>query len=170
MRRLLLCSVALLLLAAAAGCGYRFSGGGDLPFGIKKIFVPMFENRTGEIGVERIVTNDFIYEFTRSDKVEVVDKEAADAIFSGVVATVSTETVSRTGSQNALERRVTVYLDLSLADRRGNVLWAVKRVSDDETFEVQSVKLSTERRELSAIKVLSRRMAETVFNLLTDIE
>ena len=169
MRRLLWCSVALLLVAAA-GCGYRFSGGGDFPFGIKKIFVPMFANRTGEIGVEHIVTNDFIYEFTRSDKVEVADKESADAILSGVVATVSTETVSRTGSQNALERRVTVYLDLSLADRRGNVLWAVKRVSDDETYEVQSIKLSTERRKLTAIKVLSRRMAETVYNLLTDIE
>ena len=168
MRRLLLYSVALRWLRRqAAAIGFR----------ARRLSVRNQEDIRSDVRepdrgdrIEHIVTNDFIYEFTRSDKVDVVNRESADAVFSGVVTAVSTETVSRTGSQNALENRVTVYLDLSLADRRGNVLWTVKRVSDDETYEVQSVKLSTERRKMAAIKILSRRMAETVYNLVTDIE
>lgn len=154
----------------ASGCGYRFSGGGELPFGIKKVFVPMFGNRTSEPGVERIVTNDFIYEFTRSGEIEVVEKESADGIFLGTVSGLSTETVARTGSQSPLERRVRLFLDLRLVDRQGNALWAVRGISDDETYKVLSEKLATERLKLAAIKRLSKRLAEMVYNSVTDVE
>ncbi len=168
MRKLFVLSAAFFIVCLS-GCGYRFSGGGGLPFGITKVFVPMFHNLTSEPGIERIVTNDFIYEFTRSGKVDVVEKEAADGIFLGTIVGLSTETVARSGSQAPLERRVRLYVDLKLIDRDGNELWAVRRISDDETYEVLSEKLATERLELGAIKRLSKRMAEMVYNRVTDI-
>ncbi len=168
MRKLFVLSTAFFILFAS-GCGYRFSGGGELPFGITKVFVPMFHNRTSNLGVERIVTNDFIYEFTRSGKVDVVEKEAADGTFLGTIVGLSTETVARSGSQAPLERRVRMYVDLRLTDRQGNEVWAVRRISDDETYEVLSEKFATERLELAAIKRLSKRMAEMVYNRVTDI-
>jgi hypothetical protein len=164
------CCLAVAVAMLAAGCGYRFAGGGDFPFGVKKIFVPVFENRTSETGIETVFTNDFIYEFTRDGKVDVVERQDADAVFSGKISRLNTQTVARSGTQSPLERRVTVYLDLNLIDGGGNVLWTARGVSDDETYEVVSEKLAEERLKRSAIKVLSKRMAEMVYGRVTDIE
>ena len=169
MRKLFWLSMAFIFICVS-GCGYRFSGGGELPFGITKVFVPMFHNRTSEPQIERIVTNDFIYEFTRSGQINVVEKESADGILLGTITGLRTETVARTGSQTPLERRVRLFLDLRLTDREGNDLWAVRGVSDDETYQVLSEKLATERLKLTAIKRLSKRLAEMVYNRITDVE
>ena len=152
------------------GCGYRFTGGGDFPFQIKSIFVPVFENRSAETGIETVITNDFIYELTRSSNVSVVEKEIADAVLWGVLTSLSTQTISRSGTQTPLERRVRLYLDLKLTDRQGKVLWATQGFSDDESYDVSSDKFSTEQRKRAAIKRLSRRMAEMIYYQLTDIE
>jgi outer membrane lipopolysaccharide assembly protein LptE/RlpB len=152
------------------GCGYRFTGGGDFPFKVKNVFVPVFENRSSETGLETMITNDFIYEFTRSSTVSVVEKETADAVLQGVITSLSTQTVSRSGRQTPLERRVRLYLDLKLTDTQGKVLWATRGFSDDESYEVLRDKFSTEQRKQAAIKTLSKRMAEMVHYQLTDIE
>jgi hypothetical protein len=152
------------------GCGYRFTGGGDFPFRIKSIFVPVFENRTAETGIENVVTNDFIYEMTRSSKISVVEREVADAVLLGVITSLSTQTMSRSGTQMPLERRVRMFLDLKLTDREGKVLWATRGFSDDESYQVSPDKFSTEQRKRVAINTLSKRMAEMVYYQLTDIE
>jgi TolB-like protein len=152
------------------GCGYRFTGGGDFPFRIKSIFVPVFENRTAETGIENVVTNDFIYEMTRSSKISVVEREVADAVLLGVITSLSTQTMSRSGTQMPLERRVRMFLDLKLTDREGKVLWATRGFSDDESYQVSLDKFSTEQRKRVAINTLSKRMAEMVYYQLTDIE
>jgi TolB-like protein len=159
-----------ILALSIASCGYRFAGGEDFPFGIKKIFVNMFENHTGETGIEVIVTNDFIYEFTRSNKVDVVRRHQADAVFSGVIRSVSFGSITRSNIQTTLERRVRVTFDLKLTDRQGNVLWAARDVSDDETYDVTTEKLSTERNRRKAISRLSERMAQIIYNTITDLE
>lgn len=160
----------LVLTMMIWGCGYRFTGGGDFPFKVKSIFVPVFENRSAETGIETLITNDFIYELTRSSNVSVVEKEIADAVLWGVLTSLSTQTVSRSGTQTPLERRVRLYLDLKLTDRQGKVLWATRGFSDDESYEVSSDKFSTEQRKQTAIKTLSKRMAEMIYYQLTDIE
>lgn len=153
------------------GCGYRFTGGGDFPFQIKTIFMPVFVNKSSEVGIETVFTNDFIYEFTRNSKVTVVEKQAADAVFQGVITSLSTETIARTGTQTPLERRVNITLDLKLTDRQGKILWAMRGYSDDETYEVAANdKFTTEKNKRNAIKITSRRMAEMIQYELMDIE
>jgi hypothetical protein len=161
----------LIILAVMIwSCGYRFSGDGNFPSQIQSIFIPVFENRTAETGIENVVTNDFIYEMTRSSKVSVVEREVADAVFWGVITSVSTQTISRSGTQMPLERRVRMFLDLKLTDRQGKVLWASRGISDDESYQVLPDKFSTERRKRLAINTLSKRMAEMVYYQLVDIE
>jgi len=60
------------LLMMIWGCGYRFSGGGDFPFNIKSVFVPVFENRSSETGIVTMITNVFLYELTRRINVSFV--------------------------------------------------------------------------------------------------
>jgi hypothetical protein len=158
------------LMMMILSCGYRFTGGGDFPFNVKNVFVPVFENRTSETGIETVITNDFIYELTRSRKVNVVEKETADAVLWGVITSLSTQTVARSGIQVPLERKVRMFLDLKLTDSQGKVLWAIQGFSDDESYEVFTDKFSTEQRKRVAIQTLSNRMAEMVYYQLTDIE
>jgi outer membrane lipopolysaccharide assembly protein LptE/RlpB len=152
------------------GCGYRFTGGGDFPFKVKSLFVPVFENRSSETGIETVITNDFIYELTRSSNVSIVEKESADAVLWGVITSLSNQTVSRSGTQTPLERKVRLYLDLKLTDRQGKVLWATRGFSDDESYEVSGDKFSTEQRKEVAIKTISKRMAEMIQYQLADIK
>ena len=160
------CAVILLGLFFSA-CGYRFSGGGSLPAGITSISVEMFENRTGETGVENIITNDFIYEFTRHEQVVVTGSDRADAIFSGVVQSISERAISHTGDYTSNERRVKLKVDLQLTDKSGEVIWSAKNVSEKEAYQVLSDKQSTERNKRDAIETLSKRLAENIFNRLT---
>lgn len=155
----------LCFLAFLSACGYKFAGGGSLPSGINSVSVKMLANRTSEIGIENTFTNDLIYEFTRKGKTTSIDK--ADAILSGVIQSMSIETISHSGVHTSLERRVTCTLDLKLTDNNGRIVWS-KAVSSDEAYDVVSAKLSTEQNRHDAISTLSKRLAEKVYNSLTE--
>lgn len=150
-----------------SACGYQFSGGGSLPSGIMSISIEMFENRTSETGVETIITNDLIYEFTRHEQVVVTGSDKADAILSGVVKLISERTISHKGEYTSDERRVTLKLDLHLKDKSGGVIWSAKDISDNEAYKVLPGKQATEQLKRVAIKRLSKRLAENIFNNLT---
>ena len=154
-------------LAFLSACKYKFAGGGTLPSGINSVCVTILENRTSETGVENTFTNNLIYEFTRNGKFASIDK--ADAILSGVVKSMSIETISRSGAHTSIERRVTITLDLKLTDNDGRIIWSAKGVSGNEAYKVVSDnKLSTEQNRRSAISTLSKRLAEKVYNSLTE--
>ncbi|MGB9443006.1 MAG: hypothetical protein WCB15_34020, partial [Desulfobacterales bacterium] len=59
--------IALFFLCACLGhaCSYQFAGSGAFPDNVEKIFIEIFENRTSKAGIERVVTNQLIFEFTR---------------------------------------------------------------------------------------------------------
>lgn len=164
MKRPWLWWVVVLLIA---GCGYRFSGGGGLPGNVSRVCVKMLENRTVETGVESLLTNDLIYEFTRSGTFSP-DEKKADACLSGVVASISRATVSRVGIHTSQERRVTLTMALRLTDSAGQVIWSAKGLSDNEEYQVVPDKPTTERNRRAAIEVLSRRLAEKVYQQLTN--
>ena len=151
----------LCFLAFLSACGYKFAGGGALPSGINSVCVTILENRTSEIGVENTFTSDLIYEFTRNGKIANIDK--ADALLSGVIKSMSIETISHSGAHTSLERRVKFTLDLKLTDQNGRILWS-KGISGNEASD----KLSTEQNRHNAISTLSTRLAEKVYNSLTE--
>jgi outer membrane lipopolysaccharide assembly protein LptE/RlpB len=157
----------ILLGPLFSACGYQFSGGGSLPSGVTSVSIEMFKNRTAETGVETIITNDLIYEFTRHEQVIVTGSDKADAILTGVVQSISERTISHTGKYTSDERRVEVNVDLKLTNRSEEVIWSRKSVSDDEAYKVMPGKQSTELRKREAIKTLSKRLAEDIFNRLT---
>ncbi|MEA3429388.1 MAG: LPS assembly lipoprotein LptE, partial [Thermodesulfobacteriota bacterium] len=140
--------------------------GGSLPSGIQSVCVTILANRTSETGVENTFTNDLIYEFTRNGKIAGIDK--ADALLSGVVKSMSIETISHRGVHTSLERRVRFTLDLKLTDNDGRTIWS-KSVSENEAYDVATDnKLTTEQNRSKAISTLSTRLAEKVYNSLTE--
>ncbi|MBW2003428.1 MAG: hypothetical protein JRI72_02280 [Deltaproteobacteria bacterium] len=153
-----------------SACGYSFTGGGSFPAGIKSICVLTLENRTSETGAENIFTNDLIYEVTRDDKVVLTTKDRADALLSGIIQSMSIETISRKGahSSHSLERRVTVAVNLQLTDPDGRVIWSAKDVSANEAYDVMPDKLATEQKKRDAISALSKRLAEKCYARITE--
>ena len=150
-------------------CGYRFSGTGNFPGGVESIFIEVFENRSSQIGIERIVTNQLIFEFTRQRKQSLTSSaSAADAILKGVIARINTQTISRIGTAVANEREVIMTVDLRLIKQSGEVIWAAKGLSDRQAYDVADAKLETDENLDQAIAVLSERMSERIFSRLTD--
>jgi outer membrane lipopolysaccharide assembly protein LptE/RlpB len=163
--------ILVLCTALVSACGYRFAGQGEYPQGVERIFIEVFENRTDKTGIERVVTNQVVFEFTRQREQSLVDgAENADAVLKGVIRNIRTQTISRVGTEVASEREVVMTIDLKLVKHDGGeVLWAAKGIVDRATYGVvDDNKLETERNESLALARLSERMSERIFGRLTN--
>ncbi len=168
--RWILGALVLALVLALAGCGFQFAGAGSLPGGISRVFISMFENRTSQSGIESIFTNDLINEFTTSRETSLVrDRSQADGILTGAIVGLSVDNISRASISTALERRVTGTLNLRLESRDGRVLWSSGNLVDHQDYAVaEGDQATTDSNLREAIAELSRKMAQTAFNRLTD--
>jgi hypothetical protein len=69
----------------------------------------------------------------------------------------------------ANEREVIMKIDLKLIKSDGGaVIWAANSLSDREAYDVVNAKIETDRNEELAIRRLSERISERIFNRLTD--
>ncbi|GBC59921.1 hypothetical protein DENIS_0863 [Desulfonema ishimotonii] len=159
--------IAIALVVAFTGCGYRFTGSGTLPGGIQTVSVAIFENRTAETGIEATFANDLIYEFTRNGNT-VRPVGQADASLTGVISSMSIETVSRKGQITSLERQIKGTVSVTLTDREGKEIWSVKDISEEEAYGIMSEKVATDYNKRAAIDTLSRRLAERIYDRMTQ--
>ena len=156
-----------IMVLLLAGCGYRFANQLNLPEGVKTISVGLFENRTGETGLENELTNDFIHEFTRSG-CSVINQNQAEAHISGIIYSVVTEIIAHKGIHISSEQRITVKINVILKAKDGRILWSGNRIDASQAFEVVSAdKPATEQNRRAAIIFISKLLAEKVFNLLS---
>ena len=161
----------IICIALTSACGYRFSGQGGFPKGVEHIFIEVFDNLTSNTGIERVVTNQVVFEFTRQrEKSLASSKETADAVLKGEIKTIRTQTISRVGTEVANQREVVMTVNLKLVKRDGGeVIWVAKDVTDRQAFDVdENSKLVTDQNENLAITRLSERMSERIFSRLTS--
>ncbi len=158
------------LAVTLTACGYHFAGSGDFPAGVSRVFIPILENRSAVTGAESIFTNDLIYEFTRSRKESLAqDRSSADSILTGTIVSISVENISRSTVSTAVERRVTGILNLRLESPDGRILWASGNILERQAYSVvDGNKTSTDQNKSDAIAVVSKKLAESAFNRLTD--
>jgi hypothetical protein len=81
----------LLLTLALSGCStYHFGKGGRaLPGGYDRVAIPMFVNKTQEVGIEPYFTEALRTEFERSNAATVTNKIDAQLILEGTIMTVT---------------------------------------------------------------------------------
>ena len=161
-------SAALLIILSLTACGYHFSGGGELPEGIKKLSIGIFKNKSGETGIETLVTNDLVNQFTRFENVRIVERDQAEAILTGTIKASRIRTIAHESPSQPAERRITLFLDVELTSPDGKKLWAANDISASDSYEVAPEKRRTEQNKKSAIAVLSERLAERIYYRLTD--
>ena len=119
--------------------------------------------------METTVTNDLILRLIQNQKDAVTSrKDEADAVLSGVIESIRNETVVRATERIALERRVTITVSLKLVKPDGSLIWYGNGISENETYQVSDDEAETELNKKAALTVSSRRLAERVYDRMTD--
>lgn len=159
MQRIFLAGMAVILVVTSTACNYRFGGYREGRSGIQSLSIPPFENRTRQVGIETLFTNDLVYEVGRGERVAIVGPKAADAVVRGVIKGLEANTISRQNLNVSLERRVYVTVELTIMDRKGKSVWNYD-LREDEVYFVEADKVSTEANLRAALATISRRIAE----------
>jgi hypothetical protein len=107
-------------------------------------------------------------EITRRRQDLVVSESQADAILSGTIDKIYTQTASRTGTLTASERKVVIVVSLVLKDRGGEVIWQGQRLTAEQAFPVGDTKPQTESNRRAALNQVAQRLAEYAYERLTD--
>ncbi len=86
---LLFAALGFLQILVGVGCAYKIGPGSrSIPGGHQQIAVPVFANRTQEVGIEMSFTNALVREFQRSKIARVVDKPLAQARVEGSIDSI----------------------------------------------------------------------------------
>lgn len=111
--------VTAVVLAAAAGCGYRLRGtGSSLPPHIKTMSVPMFKNLTTRFELDVKLTRAVINEFTARGKVVLTgDPARSDAVLEGEITSFTATPIGFSGGNQADRYNITVTAKVTLKDR-----------------------------------------------------
>jgi outer membrane lipopolysaccharide assembly protein LptE/RlpB len=158
-------AVAAMLMA----CGYRFQGPAQLPGNARNLYIETFQNRTSQQGLEVLVANAIVFEFTkRSDTLVASDPAAADLLMRGAIRSLESQTISPLNKDAAGERRVTLRLDVQLVKADGRVVWEAKGLSDNDAYPVTDDKFENDQRERRTAALVAGRIAERIFNRFTD--
>lgn len=155
----------------SSACGYRFTGSGNFPSGVERIFIQIFDNRTSEIGVENDLANGLSAQFTtRGNSAALVSSvKKADAVLTGVIATIQITTTSRVTETTADARRVILTVDSKLTTADARTIWTAKKVAATDTYTVvQGNKEATEGNKRQAFARAANKLAELLYNRLAE--
>ena len=125
-----------LLLLSLWGCGYR-------PVGVASpldhqtrpsLAIPLFANRTTEVGLETVFANALINTFAQTGAVKVIPGDRdADLILEGKVRSMDNSSVAFNSVTQSTVRRVTLQVELTLRRKKGDkVLWKDTQIMQED--------------------------------------
>jgi hypothetical protein len=113
-------------LFAMFGCGYQLSGDSTfLPKDIRTIYIEPFINRSRDVGVDKEISTALRGEFYRRGPLRVVDEmEQADAILTGLVASLESHAASVNRFAEVLQYESVLVVDITLRRRQPDeIIW-----------------------------------------------
>jgi hypothetical protein len=128
-------------VVAAPGCGYALAGRGSfLPVYIRTIGIPQLANATTFFQIEQILTERIRQEFIGRGRYTVIPgTDAADALLTGAVTSITVTPVGFTQNQLASRYLFTMTLNVTFLDVRTNQpLWANTALTFREEYELQT--------------------------------
>ncbi len=168
MKKIILVLMAAGLFSVVNSCGYRFSKSGDIPNGITKLSVNVFENKSSESGAENFFTTALINELVHTTNAEIVDKKIADAFIKARIESITFGTLTRKTDESVSELRVSAVVDLKMFDKSGKVIWSVHNFSDYEDYAVSNSNISDEAARRGAVEKIAARIAEKIVSRMRD--
>ncbi|MBW1992540.1 MAG: hypothetical protein JRI59_10615 [Deltaproteobacteria bacterium] len=165
--------VLALLALALWGCGYRPVGS---PAAMSReaptIAIPLFGNRSTEVGLEAVFARAFAETFARSGAVRVVPREEeADLVLEGRVASLEHSSVAFFDIDRSLVRKVTIRVELRLKNRKtGKIIWKDTEVLAEDYVVSPNYHLGEATRAMSIRRgaaTLSRRVLDKILLVLS---
>jgi hypothetical protein len=100
----------------ASGCGY--SQKSLISRKINSIYIPVFDNSTFRRGLEFELTKAVKDEIMSKTNLRIVQKDSADTILYGTIKSVTEGILTQDVTDNIVESRLTIHVDIKLVDRR----------------------------------------------------
>jgi hypothetical protein len=124
----------ILVLLFVMGCGYRPIGAEPVGGTMQVLAVPLFTNRSTEVGLEAVLANALINAFAQTKAVKVTPYEAgADLVLEGQVHSVDNTSVAYNSVTQSTVRRVTVRVDLALKKQdNGKIIWKDTQILQED--------------------------------------
>lgn len=154
-----------------AACGYRFTSAGKFPAGVERIFIQIFDNRTSEIGVENDLANELAEQFTTRGNAAALVNSAnnADAVLTGVIASIQITTTSRVTETTAAARRVILTVNARLITAGDSTIWTAPGVAASASYAVVlNDNEATENNKRLALAQAANELAEILYNRLVE--
>src|SRR5512138_8939 len=159
-----------MIAVTIAGCGYRFSPGGEwIDKSLQTVFVDNIANTTSEPFIEIYLRNGLEDQFRKSSRFRLAaSKDAADLVMQVTILSLNIPPVAYDRYDKATEGRAVMTIDLAFEDRRaGKKLWAVTNFSGNETYRIDQANPSaTSVSKGTALQKLSNDMAEKAYRNL----
>ncbi len=165
-------AILLVMLAGAftlGGCGYQFRDqSSQLPPRIESLAVPIFENRSNELGLEYTMTASVIQEFNRRHKIPIENPQYADAIMYGVITSIYYSPLSYGTDKRANERRVALTVNVKVIERTSKeVLWVRDGLYFQEGYPtLQTDPNITQYNKEQAMSLITQNIAEKIHDLM----
>ncbi|MGZ3635759.1 MAG: LPS assembly lipoprotein LptE [Syntrophales bacterium] len=151
-----------------AGCGYRFSPGGEyIDKKIRTVFVENLANKTSEANFENTVRSSFIDQFIIGGRFTLVERrDNADAVFKGSVNSLITSPLSYQKSGLASGERLTLGMELVLEEEDTHkIIWNDKNFTAIQDYSYSDINTRQTNRSNALIK-LSNDSAEKAYRLM----
>jgi hypothetical protein len=158
MKRIL---IALALLSAVAGCGYRLeSGSARFTDPSVRMDVSPFANRSTTPDAGAVMAAGFREELRRSGFRGTFGKVGANYLVEGTVRDLRSDIFSHGTDRFAIENRLTLVVDIRVVEVvRGGVLWKESGLTETASFYSGTDAQYTTANQRAAFEEVARRMA-----------
>lgn len=160
--------LALIIITILMGCGYALVGTGkSLPQNIKSISVPLFQNNTQRIEIEKIVTYAIIQELIRRGVKVTEREELADAVLQGEIISFNTYPTAVSPDSRATKYGMTVVVRAGLFTAKGEEIYPKSelRFTDEYNLSEGSDFFSVETEKL---RKLSEQIAKSIVSIILE--
>jgi hypothetical protein len=154
-------------------CGYRFSlqevegkRAGIKRLDINTVYIYSFVNKTQRRGIENLLQNALVYEFSTGEGPKLVKKDEAEAFLQGEILNYQETSVAYTRQEYAVSGKVSLAVRVVLMDKNGQIFWENPHLFDQESFAFGQTPSQTEDNKKQAIRRILQRMAERIYEVL----
>ena len=160
--------IALALLSAVAGCGYRLeSGSTRFTDPSVRMDVSPFANRTTTPDAGAVIAAGLREELRRSGFRGTFGDVGANYLVEGTVRDLRSDIFSHGTDRFSIENRLTLVVDVRVVEVvRGNVLWKESGLSETASYFSGADAQFTEANRRAAFEEVARRMAVRMSQIL----
>jgi outer membrane lipopolysaccharide assembly protein LptE/RlpB len=162
--------ILFLLCTLMYSCGYHLRGtGSSLPSHIKRIQVPMFQNKTSRFELDVKLTRSVIDELVSRGKVEVTDDlESADAVLEGEISSFKVNPIAFSGTATADRYNIIIVARIVLKDLVENqIFFSNPNFVYQKEYEVEEG-VDFESVEAEAIEEVSGEFARSLVIMILE--